>query len=212
MEHRLKVRLTGAAILVALVVLLVPEMFRGERNRGATPSAGAADGPPVRAYTIELNGRSATPLQNASAPTSTGPTSAEGLAAPTSPAASTPSPPPASAPPAAETRTAESAPPVQPAPSAPAAASKPAPAAMPSANREGSAGRWTVQLGLFAKHENAERLVKEAEAKGFTVEVSSPDSHGLYRVHTAATGDRARAVALQQQLKAQGFAANVMAP
>ena len=32
METRLKQRLTGAAILVALVVMLVPEMFHGQRG------------------------------------------------------------------------------------------------------------------------------------------------------------------------------------
>ncbi|MFO1401916.1 MAG: SPOR domain-containing protein [Steroidobacteraceae bacterium] len=52
-EDRLKQRLTGAAIVVALMVLLVPEMFRG-RPPAAPAAAGNARGPPLRAYTIDL--------------------------------------------------------------------------------------------------------------------------------------------------------------
>jgi cell division septation protein DedD len=221
MEHRLKVRLTGAAILVALVVLLVPEMFRGERIRGAAPSAGAADGPPVRAYTIELNGRSTAPLQNAAQAAADEPAAAAtpvkpqpGTIAEATPAAAATGPalpPAAPATPAfaAPVRTAASAPTPTPTP----AAAHAAPAHVASAPATHQAGgHWTVQLGLFAKRDNAERLARSAEARGFAVEVSNPDSHGLYRVHTAVTGDRSQALALQQQLKTEGFAASVMAP
>jgi cell division septation protein DedD len=55
MENRLKERLTGAAILVALVVMLVPEMFHGQRGDIAASPGSSGDGPPVRSYTIDLS-------------------------------------------------------------------------------------------------------------------------------------------------------------
>ena len=66
MENRLKERLTGAAILVALIVLLVPEMFHGQRRDVAASTGSSAEGAPVRSYTIDLsNGPARTaPLQS----------------------------------------------------------------------------------------------------------------------------------------------------
>src|SRR3974390_3596565 len=71
MENRIKERLTGAAILVALIVMLVPEMFRGQGDHGSAPAGGgngpgASDGAPMRSYTIDLsnNAKSGTPLQS----------------------------------------------------------------------------------------------------------------------------------------------------
>src|SRR5450755_5023904 len=55
MENRLKERLTGAAILVALVVMLVPEMFHGQRGDVAASASSSGEGPPVRSYTIDLS-------------------------------------------------------------------------------------------------------------------------------------------------------------
>ena len=54
MENRLKERLTGAAILVALIVLLVPEMFHGQRRDVAGNAGSSGEGPPMRSYTIDL--------------------------------------------------------------------------------------------------------------------------------------------------------------
>ena len=66
MENRLKERLTGAAILVALIVMLVPEMFHGQRGNVAAVAGSSGEGPPVRSYTIDLsNGATrAGPLQS----------------------------------------------------------------------------------------------------------------------------------------------------
>ncbi len=91
MEERLKQRLTGAAILVALIVLIVPELFHGHlADRGGKPTS-SSEGPPIRSYLIDLDAAHSAPMQ-------LGATSARGLAA--SPA----SPPtaPALAPAAAE--------------------------------------------------------------------------------------------------------------
>src|SRR5579863_6017271 len=55
MENRLKQRLTGAAILVALIVMLVTEMFHGQRGNLAAVTGSSGEGPPVRSYTIDLS-------------------------------------------------------------------------------------------------------------------------------------------------------------
>ena len=54
----MKERLTGAIILVVLIVLLVPELLSGPKGPAATAPAGAAstfsEEPPLRSYTINL--------------------------------------------------------------------------------------------------------------------------------------------------------------
>jgi DedD protein len=193
MENRIKERLTGAAIVVALLVLLVPEMFRG-RPPAAPAAADSGAGPPVRSYTIELRDRAA--------------------AAPASPAASAPltsdrpalatPPEPAPSPPAAAT----TAPP----PSAattpePAPAATPEPAA-PAASTGGTgAERYQVQLGLFASRANADRLAAKVNRQGIRVTVSGPDARNLYRVHTSTYASREAAQGIQQKLQALGFTA-----
>jgi DedD protein len=197
MENRLKERLTGAAILVALIVLLVPEMFRGQRAEVAATAGSSGDGAPVRSYTIDLsNGPARTgPLQStsvggASEVAAAAPTPAPPMPAPPIPAPPTPvllAPAPAIAPPAA-------VPPVS------------------TARTTASQGGWSVQLGLFAKRENAERLMHAAQAKGFTVGISNADTKGLYHVHVAGLPDRTAAQTLSLRLKADGFSVAVVAP
>jgi cell division septation protein DedD len=74
-----------------------------------------------------------------------------------------------------------------------------------------SNGGWAVQLGLFAKRDNAERLVRAAQAKGFGVTVSNADAKGLYRVYAAGMADRSAAEAYAQRVKDQGLPAAVIA-
>jgi cell division septation protein DedD len=220
MENRLKERLTGAAILVALIVMLVPEMFRGQRGGdAANPTAsgtGGPDGPPVRSYTIDLsnNPKSSGPLQSttesqlgASAPT---PASAPAMA----PAMAPVPPPSAPAPAPVSVPAAKPTPPQtqSPTPNAARVTHSTSAAASASAPKAASAGPWNVQLGIFSKRENAERLMSDAKAKGFNVVVSGADSKGLFHVRTGGLPDRTAAQTLAQRLKADGFQAAVVAP
>ena len=50
----MKERLTGAIILVVLIVLLVPELLTGPIHPSATPAAASPVEPPLRSYTINL--------------------------------------------------------------------------------------------------------------------------------------------------------------
>src|ERR1019366_682755 len=140
MENRLKERLTGAAILVALIVLLVPEMFHGQRSDVAASAGSSGEGPPVRSYTIDLSNGSArtAPLQSTPA-TSASNAAGEATAQPAPPA------PPATH---ADTALSEAA---KPPPTASAAGNA-------AASAHAAAAGWSVQLGLFAQRDNAERL------------------------------------------------------
>lgn len=176
LEDRVKTRLTGAAILVALVVLLVPELFRGERPDGAAAGGQPVDGAPLRSYTINLDAAVTQPPIGIEPETAAPPASAK-----TEPAM----------PPVAST-----------APAANAIGSATTDTAPANAVRAG----WVVQLGTFTRRENAERMARDAAKKGLRLVVAGPDDRGLFRVRsTSIFQDRQSAAALQERLKALGY-------
>ncbi len=206
MQEHLKIRLTGAIILVVLVVSLVPEMFRGRPESRTVHGDTGADELPLRSYTIDqhgnqLSGTAMGPASNA-APMTNPAMPAPVLITPAPAPAATPPPKPATA-------TAPDAAAV-PVPS-PVPAAAPPPAAVPAASTSVSApaaraaGRWAVQVGTFSHRELAERMVKQVRAKGFTVVAAGPDERGLYRVRSAAFSTRASAEALRQKLVQNGL-------
>lgn len=213
MDSRAKQRLTGAIILVALFVLLVPELLTGPRGTDA-PGTAAEEG--MRRYTIDLNAaNSPAPPAESTTPSPVAlpqPVSPQ----PTGPQASSPQPandqplakPGDSAEPAAAPAAAVPAPvtaPVAtpapaPATATPREAQKPAP---PTSVQPGS---FVVQLGSFGSRDNADRLVRDMTAKGFAAFVAPIKSGGreLYRVRVGPTRDRAQAEALAAQLRRVG--------
>jgi DedD protein len=215
MENRLKERLTGAAILVALIVVLVPEMFRGQSGGGQPKSvtssssgSSSGEGAPMRTYTIDLSNN----------PKSSGPLQSAKEAAPAATTTPTPAPPPAPAP---ATQASPPPAPAQSQPTSPAPAPKhtaptptPARVAPPpaSAPKSAPAGTWSAQLGLFSKRENAQRMMNEAKAKGFNATVSSADAKGQFHVQVTGLTDRNAAQAMVQKLKGENLPAAVVAP
>jgi len=239
MDSRGKQRLTGAVILVALFVLLVPELLTGPRNAGG--DAPSEEG--MRRYTIDLDAPTSGTQPTAPAnpaPAVSLPPVAESARdaravpgeaaqpetpAPATSAAPAPTPVPSVVTPmAAPPQSAVAATPA-PATSAPKPASttppkpatnpaptpttvrtetpKPAPTS-PAANTRGG---FAVQLGSFVSRENAERLVREMNAKGFNAFLAPPIQSGgreLYRVRVGPTRDRASAEALATQLRRIG--------
>jgi len=217
MESRAKQRLTGAVILVALFVLLVPELLTGPRDAHAPADTSQEEG--LRSYTIDLEGHDAatgqaTPPANNSAvnlpavpapkPGATTPP-ATARAVPGEAAAPDPAPssPPAanSVPPATQPARTEAPRPAPPRAPAPASVAKPA-----------AAGSFVVQLGTFSQRENADRLTREMTAKGFAAFVVPVTSNGheLYRVRVGPTRDRAAAEALAAQLKRMGQSGSIV--
>jgi cell division septation protein DedD len=196
-----KERLTGAIILVALIVLLVPELLTGP-VRSAPRSvavASSVEGPPLRSYTIKL--ADDPHLRGASA--HSGPEQPAPLPPAPAPAASS-----APAPLAAEEAT--SAPAPHAVTTAPAAHPSAAAGAVAQAGSAETSGAYVVQLGSFASRANAERLAKKVRAQGFAVSVSQGSSGRLYRVRVGPAHDRAAAGELAQQLRAHGHSGAIV--
>ena len=96
---------------------------------------------------------------------------------------------------------------------APRAAAQP-PASKASPTRVASAGGWAVQLGSFASRENAQRLAKQLEGKGYGAFVleGGGTSGKLYRVRVGPEPDRAAATALAAKLRSAGHKGSVVSP
>jgi DedD protein len=217
MDTALKARLIGAIVLVALAVLLIPELLSGRKPQdSATAQPEGTRG--TRTFTIELGSPSGAPAMTRQAPEpsaaplpATAPEAAAEVTprevpveAATDPVSKTPrSPEPRSAPaaqgqPAAQQRveTVANAPPESPqAPVVPAR------------------GGWAVQVGAFGSAEAARKLVGQLQAANYTAYVS-PVSRGgktLHRVRIGPSAERAGSEALVAGLKARGLPATVVA-
>ncbi len=204
MESRFKERITGAAVLIALIVVVVPELFRGQRGAPPAPTSSGGDGPPVRSYTIDLNTNSShAPLRTE------GPAGLTGDAAPPAPASGST----AAAAPGTQTAApaARSSPRAAPGSPPPPASAQPQAQVTPAPTMRGPAG-WDVQLGIFSSHDNALRMSEAARGKGFDASVSGADAKGLFRVRIANLADRAVAEQQLQRLKVAGFAGTIQAP
>jgi DedD protein len=192
---QVKERLTGAIILVALIVLLVPELLSGPVRSAvkavAAPSAG--EEPPLRSYTINLaedgRGHGAAPASAAEPPSLPAPAAAAEPAA-AAPAASAPGS-------VAQT---------------PAASGTNSPPPTPNAALASSAsGAYMVQLGSFASRQNAERLAQQLRTQGFGVSVSQGSGgRHLYRVRVGPAHDHGAAEQLAAQLRTLGHSGAIV--
>ncbi len=219
----MKERLTGAIILVALIVLLVPELLTGPPqvtpagapSAGATAAVASAGTAAVHTYTLPLSasaGARAAALP-AVAPPPTHKSAAAPARADTAPTAAAPRP--------AETSPAQTAKaaavPVRPHPAAPRpqprprAQAKPVPQARPvarqAAARPPAGPRWAVQLGVFAFHADALRLAQRVRARGIPVRITPLHIRGrlLWRVASGSVRGRPAALALARRLSGLGF-------
>jgi DedD protein len=76
MDRRLKERLVGATILVALIVLVVPELLSGPKRPGAAPPAAGLPAAPTRTVSVDLATNRATTEPDAAAASQAAPTPA----------------------------------------------------------------------------------------------------------------------------------------
>lgn len=236
MEARAKQRLTGAIILVALFVLLVPELLTGPHDSHQPTENSNDEG--LHRYTIDLDAQNGANAPAASAQNqpavalpavpSTSNTTLAAPGEPASPAVATPKPPAASAPtttnpsiPAstpnhvvaavpAPTPAPVAAPPRNVAP--PRTESARSPVAEPAAKGPAISGGFAVQLGTFGKRENADRLARDMTTKGFSAFVvpTNTNGHELFRVRVGPARDRAAAEALAEQLKRAGQSGSIV--
>jgi DedD protein len=215
MDSRAKQRLTGAVILVALFVLLVPELLTGPRVADAPEGSPTDEG--MRRYTIDLDASAPSAQHDnaAAQPPVALPPVADDRAQPGEAAAPATQAAPESAAPATAVapRSEPLKPPVPsqpvPAQSTPTSAATAAPSQAPPPAARGS---FAVQLGTFGNRENADRLVREMNAKGFAAFVApyTKENHELYRVRVGPARDRAAAEALAAQLRRIGQSGSIV--
>jgi DedD protein len=210
-DSQVKQRITGAVVLVALIVVFVPALLTGPRHAGSGPApAPSLPGEPaLQSYRSDLK---AAPTQVAPPASDTPQAKVDdavtavtaGEAVDTAPAAQEtprsippkPTPAPASARPAAA------------APKAASATPSPVPKKPPAAT-----GGWVVQLGGFSSRANAEKLLADLKHQGFAAFVSEAQVSGkpLFRVRAGPMKDRPEAEALLKRLKVAGHSGSVAA-
>lgn len=204
MDRQVKQRLVGASILVVLIVLVVPELLSGPTPapRPLTlpdPNAAVTATAPVRHVTVDLATSKPAPAEPPPDPTAT--SSAAPPPSPLPPGAA--NPPPVAA---ADSGRAVSAPPdVQAVP----------PQSPPEAAPAGSVARaWSVQLGSFARQDNARKLMHQLQAQGFVVYMLSGGSGSVarYRVRVGPMQDRSAALQAVAKLKALGHEGSLVPP
>jgi DedD protein len=198
MDRRVKERLIGASILVAVVVLVVPELLSGPKP-AAPPATLAAIAPEsTRNVTLDL----ATSKAPATSEAENAASVAKGGTAASAPPAPVPSTvaSSSSAPPRAASSNAV--------PPAAAAVETTAPSPI------SSHAAWAVQLGSFASRTNADNLSRRLRGQGFSVYVL-PGGAGAslrYRVRVGPLADRESAERMAAKLKSIGHVSSLVAP
>lgn len=210
MDDALKARLIGAAVLVALAVLLIPELL-SDRKAAAPAATSDATARGTRTVTIELAGN---PQGSTLTETLPAPDPAQTAAAPSAsepPAGSTPASTQPEATPPVQVDQAVAPAPTQASPPS-ATAPQPVPPSNPTAARPARGG-WAVQVGAFGSAASAEKLVRQLQEAGYQVFVSPVARGGrtLHRVRVGPEIERTEAESLVAGLKVRGLPATVVA-
>ena len=221
MDRRVKERLIGASILVALVVLVVPELLSGPKPSAPTMMKLPASAPePTRIVTLDLA------TSKAPASTESDTTGTQGSAAPPAADASGNAAPSASAgqqsvgqssagqsstgqSSTGQSREGQSSTRASGAP--PQAA---APVETPAPSPISSRSAWAVQLGSFISRANADNLSRQLKGQGYSVYVL-PGGSGAqvrYRVRVGPLADRGAAERMAGKLKSIGHVSSLVGP
>ena len=236
MDRRVKERLVGASILVALIVLIAPELLSGPPAPAPAPVGArlpVSAPEPVRNVTVDLatskapepaegeaaassaqppespSGEAASAAAGADASTGTGTGTGTGANAGPPANATLPSDTQRSGDSRPSTTGASTAPP------RPESLETGAPAPISPSAKPTMAGKaWSVQLGSFASRANADKLVRQLKAQGFSVYVVSGGSGPSlrYRVRIGPMADRGTATQALAKLKSAGQVASLVPP
>jgi DedD protein len=213
-------RLVGAAVLVAVGIILIPEMLSGPRDRveGNARQAAEAEGA-LKSYKIDLTRRNVGAEGAAASSPGQPSTAAVTDAAPPNeetdalaPGASRTSPLPAPPPSAEKSSAAVASKPEPPAP--PATAAVAAAGKSDTASKKGSGGGagWAVQIASYAASSRAQKVAGDLKTKGFDAFVM-PFKTGdktLYRVRVGPEDERKAADADAAKLRAHGITGAVV--
>lgn len=187
MEVRVRERLVGALVLVAIVVLLVPAVLKGPER-----APEGSEKPENQSVVVEL-GEANPPAQDEVL-----------VPEPPAPQPATPTtdplPPPAAAQPATD---GESAAAIRPAPAVTTRIAE----ASPPGGTAIETPAWAIQLGAFSTREKADSLVASLRKRGYAAFVLEYRGSGkvLYRVRVGPEQDRERAAAIAERLRKDGF-------
>ena len=212
MDSKVKERIIGAAVLVALGVWLIPWVLDGSDppETEANPVADdhllpAADDSAIHSETVLLEPDSAQRQDQAEAPDTTPPATPAVIAVGTSDPAGL-----------AQQRADDDPPVTEVPPGADADAdadADPEPvAAVPLAAAEPDAGAFSVQLGAFGEQANANQLARRASEFGYEARVSEIRSGGrtMHRVRVGGFATEELAEAAASSLSAHGFVTDVV--
>ena len=219
MEESLKARLIGAVVLVALAVLLIPEMLSGRKAAEPVVEEGAGSRG-TRSFTIELGQAAGQGARSSVTPAVPAPGAADPGAAPVAASGDTGAEPPtdpaatkdagaaAASASARVSQVPQSTPPAVTATPDAAQRTEPKPPPAPDA----AGGGWAVQVGAFGSADTARKLTQELGGAGYRAFVSPVNRGGktLYRVRVGPMGDRAGAEQLVPRLKARGLPTSVV--
>jgi DedD protein len=210
MEPKLKERIVGATVIVALGIIIIPWLLDGPAQSPRSVEQ-AIELPrveqPGRTYTIPLDPGAgpAVQVETGSDPQpvplrSGGPVQRLPAEEPATPIVRPERSTPAASQPAQ---------PAQPAPRPAPAAQRPTqepPAPAPAA--AATSGPWTVQVGSFSQSDNAQALQRRLAAEGFDAFVSrvATDAGTMHRVRVGPVPERAAADRLLARVSAAGHA------
>lgn len=201
MEPALKTRLLGAAVLIALAIIFVPMFFSGSPKKTAgdqSVSLQIPDQPDAQLQTKTLSVAAGSASVADSDHVATVNVDAGKPAPAPQDVAATPSQP--------QPAPAQSASKASATPSTPAAVAKAPPPAAPVATAAGTAvnGVYSVNLGIYSDHANADKLIASVGKQGFRAHGVSTAYNGkpATRVVVGPFEDRASAEAARLKLKA----------
>ena len=214
MDRALKERLIGAAVLIAIAIIVIPELLSGsspdsDDGTMAEPDETATG---LKTYTIDLSRTGQTPADAE-------PAAAVPVASETPAVTSTEDGAAADRP--ARSATTAAPPDPEPTPTVAAAPAKPAadqPSAAPAQPRKTSPpaprhGDWAVQVGSFSSRPAAEKVASQLERRGYRSFITEYRTGGrtLHRVRLGPVANREQADAMVRKLKGEGTTATVVA-
>jgi len=219
-ERQLKERLIGAAVLVAVAIILIPEMLSGPPDSKEGTASVGADGGTIKTYTIDLRQRREGVDPNAAAmPPPELPSPETPAAEPPKSNQSQPAEAPTMSEPAAEPVKSESMPAQTavkqaeaPAAIAPPSVPESKPASGSAASGVAASGGWAVQVASLDNRAAAEKIVGELKRDGFAAFVMPVEVNGKtkFRVRVGPATTRAAADALLVKVKRTHVGATVM--
>ncbi|QKT04601.1 SPOR domain-containing protein [Ectothiorhodospiraceae bacterium 2226] len=195
-DERLRQRLIGATIILALAVVFLPMVLRGPETEAPDPRAAQDDGP---ARIIQLSEAEERERQRWMVVPERKQATAEAPAKPQSDAAAPTQPAEAPSEPAAEAPAKAQAP----SPSTrPAEAPPSRPAQVPAKDEVPTQAGFVVQMGSFSVRRNADGLSDRLQANGYDafVETLETPRGPVYRVRVGPSETRAQADTLREAL------------